>query len=332
MKKGYAVFAMLVAVTFVAAELEARGRGRRGDRERRASERAERGIPCIFEGFDADGDGALSKEERRAARQAVRENVLAMFDADGDGELSEEERAAARAEKIAAHDTDGDGELSAEEREAARAARCQEEEEAMVEELIRGRKGRARCRFAEFDADGDGTLSDEEKAAARAAVREGLLADHDADGDGELSEEERAAARAARRAAVLEAHDADGDGSLSRDERAAARASRCGSEEETLVAELIAEPTFLRGDTNGDGGVDLADSVAGLSFLFAGAQAPVCPDAMDANDDGVLNMSDPLMALSMLFSGGDPLPHPSEEAGTDPTPDSLGCGVIVSSL
>ncbi|MGA0845733.1 MAG: EF-hand domain-containing protein, partial [Luteolibacter sp.] len=56
--------------------------------------------PEIVQEFDADGDGQLSQEERKAAHeariarmQARRAAVLEKFDADGDGELNEEERA-----------------------------------------------------------------------------------------------------------------------------------------------------------------------------------------------------------------------------------------------
>jgi Ca2+-binding EF-hand superfamily protein len=69
--------------------------------------------------FDTDGDGKLSKQEKKAMRESVRAQVLEKFDADGDGELSEEERGAAklaRSEKIIAKfDTDGDNKLSAQE-------------------------------------------------------------------------------------------------------------------------------------------------------------------------------------------------------------------------
>lgn len=63
--------------------------------------------PEIIAKFDADGDGQLNEEERKAAREAMqerrrakmqerRQKMLEKFDTDGDGTLSEEERKAAR--------------------------------------------------------------------------------------------------------------------------------------------------------------------------------------------------------------------------------------------
>ena len=97
--------------------------------------------PCDFESrraefvqrHDTDGDGELSREERRAVKQARRERIRAEFDVDGDGELSEEERTSLRdarrarrderrAQVLQCFDADGDGELSAEERQTLREA------------------------------------------------------------------------------------------------------------------------------------------------------------------------------------------------------------------
>ncbi|MEM1166715.1 MAG: hypothetical protein AAGI30_10555 [Planctomycetota bacterium] len=115
----------------------------------------------LLEEFDEDGDGALTGDERRNARQAVgerqreraerrRDRVVEEFDADGSGDLSEEERETARetmraraqekrAEVIEMFDEDGDGQLTGAEREAAG-------------EYIREQR---RARFLDIDADGD---------------------------------------------------------------------------------------------------------------------------------------------------------------------------------
>lgn len=69
----------------------------------------------ILQEFDGNGDGALSCEERVAAResrhQQRRHDALERFDADGDGRLTRDERSAARqaraarrAERIAQRD------------------------------------------------------------------------------------------------------------------------------------------------------------------------------------------------------------------------------------
>jgi hypothetical protein len=83
---------------------------------------------------------------------------------------------------------------------------------------------------------------------------------------------------------------------------------------------------FRRGDTNGDGLVDVSDAVAALAALFTGEGAILCADAADANDDGTVDITDPLVILSYNFVGdaGIPVPGPSA-CGEDPTADEIGC-------
>jgi len=82
---------------------------------------------------------------------------------------------------------------------------------------------------------------------------------------------------------------------------------------------------FVRGDANGDGKLDISDSVRTLDALFMGTGTLACEDAGDANDDGRLNISDPIFTLDSLFRGGKPMPPPYPEAGADPTADDLFC-------
>lgn len=81
------------------------------------------------EKFDKDGDGRLSKRERKAMHQARRAETLEKFDKDGDGKLSDDERKAAQDARMSERenrrkailqkfDKDGDGKLSVEERAA----------------------------------------------------------------------------------------------------------------------------------------------------------------------------------------------------------------------
>lgn len=86
---------------------------------------------------------------------------------------------------------------------------------------------------------------------------------------------------------------------------------------------------FVRGDSNGDGSINLVDVVYSLNYLFLNGPGD-CLKAQDINDDGNVNLPDPVTLLGYLFlSGPDPVaPFPS--CGTDPTPDSLGCGFVPS--
>ena len=85
-------------------------------------------------------------------------------------------------------------------------------------------------------------------------------------------------------------------------------------------------PTFKRGDTNQDGGFNIADEVFLLAALFSGGAPCDCADSCDQNDDGGVNIADAIFGLAALFSGG---PAPSDPGpsvcGEDPTADSLTC-------
>ncbi len=84
--------------------------------------------------------------------------------------------------------------------------------------------------------------------------------------------------------------------------------------------------TFFRGDSNGDGEVDLSDALRTLEYLFLSGRPPACFDAADFNDDGRIDLSDPIATLEFLFLDRrkvPPLPFPA--ASSDPTEDSMGC-------
>jgi hypothetical protein len=82
---------------------------------------------------------------------------------------------------------------------------------------------------------------------------------------------------------------------------------------------------FRRGDANTDGGLDCADPVRILEYLFRGKTDVTCLDAADANDDGGIDLSDPIRLLMYLFAAGGRIPGPFPACGPDPTVDSLGC-------
>lgn len=82
---------------------------------------------------------------------------------------------------------------------------------------------------------------------------------------------------------------------------------------------------FVRGDTGGDGQVDLSDAVRTLGVLFLGTPPPACLDAMDSNDDGKLELTDAVYTLGFLFLGGPPLLPPFPRPGPDRTEDELLC-------
>ena len=85
------------------------------------------------------------------------------------------------------------------------------------------------------------------------------------------------------------------------------------------------EPTFLRGDTNGDHAHDLSDGIKILDYLFLGGGKPPCLKAADADDDDTVTMTDCLAILRFLYDAGEVLPPPFATCGVDPTQDELDC-------
>jgi hypothetical protein len=69
--------------------------------------------------------------------------------------------------------------------------------------------------------------------------------------------------------------------------------------------------SFVRGDANCDGNLNITDAVTALNGLFLGGGKPCCGTAMDANNDDVLNITDPIAILANLFLGSEPLPPPA---------------------
>jgi len=85
------------------------------------------------------------------------------------------------------------------------------------------------------------------------------------------------------------------------------------------------EQTFVRGDVNADGRIDIADAIKILGYLFAQSDLG-CFDAADINDDGTINIADPIALLGFFFSGEAPPAPPFPDCGVDPTDsDRLGC-------
>jgi len=91
-------------------------------------------------------------------------------------------------------------------------------------------------------------------------------------------------------------------------------------------AERLFENTFIRGDANADGDVDISDSIFTLEFLFLGGPLPLCSKATDSNDDGEVDISDFILDLHFLFLGSVlSLPSPYPGCAWDPSPDALSC-------
>jgi hypothetical protein len=64
--------------------------------------------------------------------------------------------------------------------------------------------------------------------------------------------------------------------------------------------------SFIAGDANGDGIIDLSDPLAILNFLFRSGPAPAPFESADCNCDQMVDLSDALYLLNYLFRGGNP--------------------------
>jgi len=84
-------------------------------------------------------------------------------------------------------------------------------------------------------------------------------------------------------------------------------------------------PTFIRGDADDSGDLDLTDAIVILIYLFQGGKAPPCLDAADVDDTGDLDLTDGIYLLGYLFVGGREPPSPLDAPGPDPTADELSC-------
>ncbi len=91
------------------------------------------------------------------------------------------------------------------------------------------------------------------------------------------------------------------------------------------TSEIPAGAIFVRGDSNGDGELDISDVIHMLFAQFTGTVQGDCDDARDVDDSGSLDVTDPMALLEFLFRGGNPPLAPFPGPGGDPSDDPLGC-------
>jgi hypothetical protein len=90
-----------------------------------------------------------------------------------------------------------------------------------------------------------------------------------------------------------------------------------------------AAPSFIRGDANDDGTLDISDALFLIGDLSLGTTEVLCLDAGDSNDDGAIDISDVISIIGPLFLGfPDPKP-PFPACGVEPpeSADDLDCGL-----
>jgi hypothetical protein len=62
--------------------------------------------------------------------------------------------------------------------------------------------------------------------------------------------------------------------------------------------------SYVCGDANSDGAVDISDAVYLIAYIFSGGPAPSPLLAGDANCDGAIDISDAVYLIAYIFSGG----------------------------
>ncbi|MDO8508554.1 MAG: DNRLRE domain-containing protein [Nanoarchaeota archaeon] len=83
---------------------------------------------------------------------------------------------------------------------------------------------------------------------------------------------------------------------------------------------------FVRGDSNADNHLNIADSIYILLYRFKSDSIQVrCMDSLDANDSGAIDISDAIYLLNWRFKGEAPPPSPFPMCGVDLTEDGLDC-------
>jgi hypothetical protein len=66
--------------------------------------------------------------------------------------------------------------------------------------------------------------------------------------------------------------------------------------------------SFVRGDVNRDGVINISDVVYLINYLYVGGPPPTPREAGDANADGVINVTDVVYLINYLYVGGPPPP------------------------
>jgi len=84
--------------------------------------------------------------------------------------------------------------------------------------------------------------------------------------------------------------------------------------------------SFIRGDPNQDGKVNISDAINVLGFLFLGNPTSIaCLDAADGDASGHIDLTDAIFVLQFLFLGGREPAPPFPTCGS-PATALLGCG------
>ena len=91
------------------------------------------------------------------------------------------------------------------------------------------------------------------------------------------------------------------------------------------LGEAPEESSFVRGDANDDGRVNISDAIWVVRELVRSGPKTRCEDAADANDDGLVDLSDAQYLIQWRFLAGPEPPAPFGACGPDSGADALSC-------
>ncbi len=84
-----------------------------------------------------------------------------------------------------------------------------------------------------------------------------------------------------------------------------------------LVRAKKIERSFMRGDINADGRINLTDPLLALRVLLTGLARPFdCDAASDSDNNGEVNITDAVVVIDWLFRQGPPPADPVLSCGT----------------
>jgi len=84
-------------------------------------------------------------------------------------------------------------------------------------------------------------------------------------------------------------------------------------------------PAFIRGDSDGNGLIEITDAIHVFVYAFLGGDISRCVDAADATADGAVDLADGVTILGYLFLGATAPPAPFPACGQPPAASQLGC-------
>lgn len=96
-----------------------------------------------------------------------------------------------------------------------------------------------------------------------------------------------------------------------------------GAAFDTFPAVVTIGGGLIRGDSNGDGALNLADPITTIEILFQGGMT-ACARANDSNGDGLLNLADVAYSLAYINGLGPQPPAPFPTCGVA-APSPLDC-------